>query len=68
LQVPAWTVPPLHALANGVDGTNGLYLYGSSSRFPTNSFNAANYWVDVIYVSSLVSQELSTGPVVQARL
>jgi Domain of unknown function (DUF4082)/Bacterial Ig domain len=43
-------VPPLHALANGVDGTNGVYLYGSSSGFPTNSFNAANYWVDVIYV------------------
>jgi hypothetical protein len=45
-------VPPLHALANGVDGTNGLYLYGSSSGFPTNSFNAANYWVDVIYLPS----------------
>jgi hypothetical protein len=41
--------PPLHALANGVDGSNGVYLYGSSSRFPTNSFNSANYWVDVIY-------------------
>jgi hypothetical protein len=41
--------PPLHALANGVDGTNGVYLYSANSGFPTNSFNAANYWVDVIY-------------------
>jgi hypothetical protein len=44
--------PPLHALANGVDGSNGVYLYGSSSGFPTNSFNSANYWVDVIYASA----------------
>jgi hypothetical protein len=42
--------PPLHALANGVDGSDGVYLYGPSSGFPINSFNAANYWVDVIYV------------------
>lgn len=41
--------PPLHALANGVDGLDGLYMYGPSSQFPTNSFNAANYWVDVVY-------------------
>jgi hypothetical protein len=41
--------PPLHALANGVDGANGLYIYGANGGFPTNSFNAANYWVDVIY-------------------
>jgi hypothetical protein len=41
--------PPLHALANGVDGSNGVYFYGSSSGFPTKSFNSANYWVDVIY-------------------
>lgn len=41
--------PPLHALANGTDGANGLYIYGTSSAFPTNSSGAANYWVDVIY-------------------
>ena len=41
--------PPLHALGNGVDGSNGVYLYSANSGFPTNSFNAANYWVDVIY-------------------
>ncbi len=45
--------PPLHALANGVDGPNGVYRYGGSSGFPTSSFNASNYWVDVVF---------STGP------
>lgn len=37
----------LTALQNGTDGDNGVYVYGSSS-FPSNSYNASNYWVDVI--------------------
>ena len=41
--------PPLHALANGVSGGNGVYAYGASSTFPNQSFSAANYWVDVIF-------------------
>jgi hypothetical protein len=42
--------PPLHALANGVDGPNGVYGYGTSRLFPTSSFNGGNYWVDAIYL------------------
>ena len=34
---------PLHALADGVSGGNGVYAYGSTSTFPSNSFGAANY-------------------------
>jgi len=41
----AW---PLHGLANGTDGSNGVYVYGASA-FPTNSFNSTNYWVDVVF-------------------
>ncbi len=41
--------PPLHALANGVSGGNGVYAYGASSVFPANTYNAANYWVDVLF-------------------
>jgi hypothetical protein len=41
--------PPLHALANGVSGSNGIYLYGASSAFPTATWESANYWVDVIF-------------------
>ena len=30
--------PPLHALANGTDGSNGVFLYGPNGGFPINSF------------------------------
>jgi hypothetical protein len=35
---------PLTALAGG-----GVYTYGSANAFPWNSYNASNYWVDVVY-------------------
>jgi Domain of unknown function (DUF4082)/Bacterial Ig domain len=53
--------PPLHALANGIDGPNGLYLYGPNGGFPVNSFNSANYWVDVIYVGTYSVTGTITG-------
>jgi hypothetical protein len=40
---------PLHALANGVDGGNGVYMYGPSTAFPSNTYNSSNYWVDVVF-------------------
>jgi len=40
----AVTNPPLTALASG-----GVYAYGSANLFPSNSFNASNYWVDPVY-------------------
>jgi methionine-rich copper-binding protein CopC len=40
---------PLHALANGVDGGNGVYRYGSSTAFPRSSYLASNYWVDAVF-------------------
>jgi hypothetical protein len=40
--------PPLHALANAT-AANGVYVYGTTSSFPSNSWNASNYWVDVTY-------------------
>ena len=39
--------PPLQALQNG-----GVYNYGSSSGFPAGTFQASNYWVDVVFNSS----------------
>lgn len=42
--------PPLSALGNGVDGPNGVFTYASASTFPSSSYNASNYWVDMIYV------------------
>ena len=40
----AVTNGPLTALAGG-----GVYAYGSSNTFPTNTYNNNNYWVDVVY-------------------
>jgi hypothetical protein len=41
--------PPLHALHNTSSTGNGVYSYGATSSFPTNSFGAGNYWVDVLF-------------------
>ena len=41
--------PPLHALANGVSGLNGVYSYGSVSKFPNLGWRSSNYWVDVVF-------------------
>lgn len=40
-------VGPLNALANG-----GVYGYGANSTFPTQSYQASNYFVDVVYSTS----------------
>ncbi|TGD95707.1 DUF4082 domain-containing protein [Methylobacterium nonmethylotrophicum] len=45
----AVTSGPLTALASDSSGGNGVYAYGSTSLFPTNSFNRSNYWVDVVF-------------------
>src|SRR5207248_993025 len=39
--------PPLHAPANVVGAGNGVFHGGAG--FPSASFNAANYWVDVVF-------------------
>ena len=52
---------PLHALANGVDGSNGVYRYGPSA-FPTSSYNGSNYWVDVVFATTTTPD--TTPPVV----
>jgi hypothetical protein len=39
---------PLRAPANGEGGSNGLFEYGASSTFPTQSWGATNYWVDAV--------------------
>ena len=42
--------PPLHApQSSAVSGGNGVYLYGSSPALPTDTYNATNYWVDVLF-------------------
>jgi WD40 repeat protein len=43
--------PPLHALRDGENGSNGVYKYGSSG-FPDNSYQSSNYWVDVVFTGT----------------
>jgi hypothetical protein len=47
---------PLHAPAEG----NGLFTYGVS-QFPTSTFRATNYWVDIDFTSTI---EGNDGPVI----
>jgi hypothetical protein len=45
----SYYVAPLFAYASGgISGGNGVYRYGPSA-FPTDTFNATNYWVDVLF-------------------
>ena len=56
--------PPIHALATGVDGPNGVYVQSSTSMLPTQSYDAANYWIDIIYASATTHSlgGMITGP------
>src|SRR5271166_1780763 len=41
------TSGPLTALSNAAAGGNGVYAYGGG--FPASTYNATNYWVDVVF-------------------
>lgn len=46
---------PLHAIQDGTSGPNGVYYYSSNANsggFPTNGYQASNYWVDAVFQSS----------------
>jgi chitodextrinase len=44
--------PPLHALRSGVDGPNGVYVYGGTPQFPSFTFADVNYWVDLVFTAN----------------
>ena len=66
------TSGPLTALSNAVANGNGVYLVGTGGGFPTSSYNATNYWVDVLFTSApptVVSTTPNSGAIgVCARL
>jgi len=56
----------LTALQDGADGGNGVYAYGATA-FPSGTFQSTNYWVDIVFASSLLPdttapQVLSISP------
>jgi hypothetical protein len=57
---------PLTALQDGTDGGNGVYAYGPSGSFPSNTFGSSNYWVDVVFQQTgdlTPPQVSSTSPI-----
>jgi hypothetical protein len=55
----------LHALADGADGGNGVYRYSANSAFPNSTYQASNYWVDVIFTTTTSAD--TTPPTITAR-
>ncbi|MEU9086919.1 DUF4082 domain-containing protein [Streptomyces sp. NPDC048357] len=52
---------PLVAPADGTGGANGLYKYGATTTFPTNTFGSVNYWVGPIFTTTLPNGLQSDG-------
>ena len=42
-------VSPIRVPSTSQAGGNGVYAYGDATRFPNQTFGAANYWVDVVF-------------------
>lgn len=59
-----FNAPPLHAPA----GSNGVYAYAAAVTFPTESFQATNYWVDVAFEASGPVMSDTTAPSKPASL
>src|SRR5207237_6747509 len=49
---------PLHAIADGTAGPNGVYFYPGSG-FPASSYQQSNYWVDVVFTSTAATTTVS---------
>ena len=58
----AYVNSPLTALADNPSGDrNGVYTYSSSVVFPTSTYEACNYWVDVVFNPSSGSGDTIWG-------
>jgi hypothetical protein len=44
-----YTTGPITALQSTVGDANGVYTYGGTSAFPTDSFRDSNYWVTPLW-------------------
>lgn len=63
-----WSNGPLRALQDGESGGNGVYRYGGAPAFPDQTWNAANYWVDVVFTTSGTPPVDTTPPAVTSTL
>jgi hypothetical protein len=53
---------PLRALSNSSAGGNGVYRYGPTGGFPTDTYQSSNYWVDVVFTTAPASD--TTAPTI----
>jgi methionine-rich copper-binding protein CopC len=58
---------PLHALSNTAANGNGVFADGASGTFPNNSYNATNYWVDVVFSNTLQPVVVGMTPAAKAQ-
>src|SRR5438552_392385 len=49
---------PLHGVASGAAGANGVYIYAPGSM-PTLSYQASNYWVDVEFNAAIAADTMA---------
>lgn len=47
--------PVVNGPVRALGGVNGVYTYGSTSEFPTMTYEASNYYVDVMYSTVLTA-------------
>ncbi|OYY80760.1 MAG: hypothetical protein B7Y33_03045, partial [Hydrogenophilales bacterium 16-62-9] len=48
--------------AAGVSGSNGIYAYAASTTFPTSTYLATNYWIDVVFNTGATPPPTDTTP------
>jgi hypothetical protein len=48
-----YTNYPLTAPSNNDSGGNGVYFYGPNGGFPNQSHQASNYWIDVLFRTTI---------------
>jgi Domain of unknown function (DUF4082)/Cadherin-like domain len=54
----------INSVLTAPGGDNGVFTYGSDSLFPSETFGATNYWVDVLFTSADAS--INNPPVAAA--
>ncbi len=52
---------PLAAPSSAASGGNGVYVYSSTVSFPSNTYNAANYWVDIVLAATPATPAITSA-------
>ncbi len=56
----AYDNAPLHAAQDGVPAADGVYIYSSTSAFPNQTWQSANYYVDVVFTTTAATVDVSS--------